>query len=143
MNDIFIRVCKNGHQIPEYNNFCQKCGSPVLNRCNNCGTRIKPIRSDLFLAPDYCDYCGQPFPWVEAALQAAAELLAEDENITAEECNRLIAVLPDAMCETPKSKLAAARIRKALSVLGSFTADALRQILLDHACDLVKQQLGL
>ncbi len=143
MNDNFIRICKNGHQIPERSNFCQRCGSPVLDECDNCGTKIKPVRNNPFLIPGYCDYCGYPFPWIEAALQAAAELLAEDENITAEECNRLIAVLPDALCETPRTNLAVARIKKVLAILGSFTSDALRQILVDHACDLVKQQLGL
>ena len=92
--------------------------------------------------PAYCRGCGKPYPWTERAIQATIELLAEDDNITADECNRLIEVLPDTISETPRTQLAIVRIKKALKYLGEFAADGIRQFIIDFGCELVKKQLG-
>lgn len=55
----------------------------------------------------------------------------------------LIDLLPDAMAETPRTNLAAARIKKAMSTAGSFLADGLRQFAIDFGCELLKKQLEL
>ena len=144
-------ICQNGHIVEILSrrctsDYCTKCGSPVTNTCAYCGEVIHGQRIDYcppYRVPAYCHSCGKPYPWTQAAIQATLELLAEDENLTAEECNRLVEVLPDALVETPRSQLAAARIGKALRNAGKFTVDALRQFVLDFACELVKKQLGL
>lgn len=144
-------ICENGHVVSSFrdqcsNKYCKLCGAAVIAHCPSCGTVIQGDErgsSGGYRAPGYCHACGQPYPWVERSMQAVAELLAEDEMITPDECNRLIEVLPDTLVETPRTQLAAARARKALKHLGSITADALRQFLIDCACDLVKKQIGL
>lgn len=51
--------------------------------------------------------------------------------------------LPDIISETPKTQIAVVRFKKALAKVGSFTADGLRQFVIDFGCELAKQQLGL
>lgn len=139
-------ICENGDIIESSSTYCdmkycEKCSAPVISACPQCGTPIRGHEegvSGYYHIPSYCRECGSPYPWTEKAIQSAACLLAEDENITAEECNRLIEILPDAMTETPRTNLAAVRIRKALKILGTFAADGLRQFVLDYGCDLLK-----
>ncbi len=144
-------ICTNGHVISAssidcYDKYCSLCGAPVISACPDCLSTIKGHEygcSGHFLVPAYCQNCGSPYPWTSSAIRATAQLLAEDELLTADECNNLVDVLPDVITETPRSKLAAARIGKALKVAGRFTADALRQFILDFGCEIVKRQLGL
>ena len=76
-----MQVCLNGHVIndgyrkyPEFNkDFCNSCGEKTITNCPNpeCD---KPIPGDLQdtgvvaigfskSAPDFCEHCGEPFPW--------------------------------------------------------------------------------
>ena len=47
------------------------------------------------------------------------------------------------MVETPKTTLAATRIKKALLTAGHFTADALRQFVIDFGCELAIKSINL
>ena len=143
-------ICENGHTISTsadscYDKHCFKCGAQVITSCPNCRSRIHGHDrgvSGYYEVPAYCRGCGKPYPWTERAIQATIELLAEDDNITADECNRLIEVLPDTISETPRTQLAIVRIKKALKYLGEFAADGIRQFIIDFGCELVKKQLG-
>lgn len=73
-----MQVCLNGHVIndrffnsPEYNKeFCNRCGKQTVTNCPNprCD---KPIPGRLLgsvyvgrsSAPDFCQHCGEKFPW--------------------------------------------------------------------------------
>lgn len=144
-------ICENGHVVSSFedhcaNRYCKLCGAAVAAQCPSCNAVIQGNErgsSGSYHAPAYCHACGQPYPWIERTIRAVAELLAEDEAITPDECNRLIEVLPDTLAETPRTQLAVARIKKALKHLSSITSEALRQFLIDWACELVKKQLGL
>lgn len=76
-----MQVCLNGHVIndgyqkyPQYNKeYCNKCGEKTITNCQNCG---KPIPGDMqdtgvvavgfqMPAPDFCQHCGEKFPWFE------------------------------------------------------------------------------
>ncbi len=78
-----MQVCLNGHVInegfrenPQRNkDFCDRCGKKTITNCPNCD---KPIPGDLqdtgvvtigFLpsAPEFCEHCGEKFPWTHKA----------------------------------------------------------------------------
>ncbi len=151
MNFYPAYICKNGHAISTSAlscdvEYCTECSAPVISACPNCQNMIRGHVygvSGYYKVPSYCHKCGHAFPWTEKAIQSAIALLAEDENLTADECNRLIEVLPDTIAETPGTQLAAARFKKALRFLGDIAADGIRQFIIDFGCELMKKHLGL
>lgn len=52
----------------------------------------------------------------------------------------LIDVLPDVVSETPKTQLAASRMKRALA-LGGWLAEGLREFLVAFGCELVKAKV--
>lgn len=151
MNYYPAHICDNGHPVSTSaptcdDRYCSICGAAVISSCPDCHTMIRGHRygaSGYYIIPAYCTACGKPFPWTDKAIQSAIALLAEDENITEDECNRLIEVLPDAISETPKTQLAAVRFKKALKYVGTFTAEGIRQFLIEFGCELMKNRLDL
>ncbi len=155
----YAKVCLNGHTLIEptpvtSDQYCEKCGAKVISACPSCGTVIKRweyddddfciyIRPSSFDKPFYCRVCGKPYPWTESALEAVALVIQEDEELSALEQERLQESLPDIITETPKTNLAAVRIKKALLKAGAFTADALRQFTIDFGCELAVRAIGL
>lgn len=69
-------------------------------------------------------------------------MIREDNELSEIERKNLEESLPDIISETPKTKLASIRIKKALLTAGEFTADALRQFVIDFGCELAKKSLG-
>ena len=75
------QVCLNGHWITDrfYNSphqredHCSHCGAETITECQNCGEEIqgKDLDSGVavigfgHLIPDYCNDCGEPFPWTQ------------------------------------------------------------------------------
>ena len=149
-------ICLNGHEINSClddpkceEKFCQKCGAQVITECPNCK---KPIRGHLddidsplrnYQIPKYCLYCGKPFPWTESALKAANELITEDDNLSDIDKGKLSECLPDIIAETPRTQLAATRIKKSIKVAGQFTAEAIRQFVIDFGCELALKATGI
>ena len=91
-----MQVCLNGHVIndsfrkyPKGNkDFCDKCGEKTITNCPNSECN-KPIPGDLQdtgvvtigfskPAPDFCESCGEPFPW--KGKKEAEQLEAEAEK---------------------------------------------------------------
>lgn len=74
-----MQVCLAGHQItgsydkyPDTRKeFCDKCGEKTITRCPDCETPIPgTFHQEGALGPsppvpDYCENCGQPYPWTE------------------------------------------------------------------------------
>ena len=149
------QICENGHCISalfdehssEGQAFCERCGARTIIECPSCHTKIRGYEEIglpyHYTVPSYCYKCGAPFPWTQSAIESAAELIREDEQLAPENQTALVASLPDIITETPKSQLAAVRLKKALAAAGKFTADGLRQFAIDFGCELVKKQLGL
>lgn len=151
------QICMNGHCItasadayPQHQqNFCDQCGAQTTMVCLECH---RPIRGEyyepglLFFdyhVPAYCVYCGRPFPWTKSAMESVAALIMEDENMQDEAKDALVSSLPDVIAETPRTNLALVRVKKALSTVGKFTAEGVRQFIIDFGCELVKKQLGM
>ena len=153
----FAAVCKGGHCIDAWlhspeteERYCPSCGAEVITRCLGCQTPIRgkydnPSVLDLtpFHVPQYCSACGKPYPWTEAAIEAAATMLEEESELDEIQKKNLISSLPDIVSETPKTKLAVVRLKKALLSVGAFTAEGLRQFAIDFGCELAKQQMGM
>lgn len=151
-------ICKNGHlnncyaeqQDVRFYKFCTLCGAENISVCQECQTPIRG-RVDSFIidtepytyVPAYCHECGKPYPWTATALSAAAEIIEEDDSLTPDEMQKLISVLPDIISETPKSNIAAIRIKKAFLKISKFTAEALKTFIIDFGCAFIKNQLGL
>ena len=151
------QICLNGHCITDSvdmcpqlsQKFCQKCGAATITACPSCQASI---RGDYdipgvitigykYKVPSYCYSCGKPYPWTQAAIDATKALIEEEQDLTKLQQSQLVEILPDIITETPKTKLAAARFKKALLAVGKFTAEGLRQFVIYFGCELVKREL--
>ena len=148
-------ICKNGHVVSKYDanvqKFCSICGAEIISSCSYCSTPIRGLlKTDMCIVgsrpyncPDYCFNCSKPYPWTESALQNAALLIQEEDELSEQLKCSLIDSLPDIVSETPATNLAVVRMKKCLASAGKFTADAIRQFAIDFGCELVKKSLGL
>lgn len=153
------QVCLNGHMItssiernPEQKqDYCSKCGAKTITNCPNCAA---PLRGELYdddcviigYTPSvdaYCPKCGTPFPWTSSAIENAALLIQEEEELSNQLKASTIESLPAIVTETPATNVAVVRIKKCLASAGKFTAEGLRQFVIDFGCELAKKSLGL
>lgn len=153
-NYLVGQVCLNGHPITDNaasdlsQDYCSICGAKTITSCQYCG---KPIHGKYqsgilmigfsYIPDAYCYGCGKPYPWTEAAINNAALLIQEESELGESEKTALTASLPDILSETPGTNLAVVRMKKALAAAGKFTADALRQFVIDFGCELAKKSL--
>ena len=151
------QICLNGHCItdalesfPESSeSFCSKCGTQTITNCPTCNTAIRGAYQELgfaswakYTVPAYCYNCGKPFPWTRTALETMSEMIQEDSEIDPELQKSLTDALPDLVSETPKTNLAIIRLKRGLLAVGKFTAEGLRQFVIDFGCELVKRQMN-
>ena len=139
------QVCRNGHAIndragrsPQHNQpFCDKCGAPTLTACESCQT---PIRGDYisdvvfgggfaYVPPAYCLNCGQPYPWMGAALDAARDLADELDGLSAEERESLKGTLDDLVRDSARTPVASLRFKKLVAKTGKEGAGMLKDVL--------------
>ena len=113
--------------------------------CSNCNTAIKganldnPLGGHGFRPPNYCPNCGRPFPWTNARLAVAAELAADQTNLTEAERTQLIESIDILVKETPAVPLATARFKRLMEKIGREGASAFRDILVDILSEAVKK----
>lgn len=147
-------ICGNGHCRSSFahtctDKFCEQCGAAIISKCPHCGNTIQGRYDGAFgypakyIVPSYCKDCGKPYPWTSSAIQAAIDILAEDESLSTDAYEKIVEILPDVVTETPKSQLAVIRLKNALKSIGKFAAEGLRQFIIDFGCEVVKQQMGL
>lgn len=147
------QVCLDGHLIsgavddsPEYSkNFCDKCGAATISKCQNCDVDIQGYASAIsasyyqnFKPPAFCYNCGKPFPWTEASLQAARDLV-EESGFSEEDQKTLEENIDDLVKESPRTVLAATRFKKIVSQMGKGTLRAFRTILIDIVSETAKK----
>lgn len=147
-------ICEKGHVIESLSDscadkYCTVCGARVISKCPNCGAILRGKSRDAYgyleayTAPAYCKDCGKPYPWTKIAIEATVLMLKEETGLADDERQKLIDVLPDVIAETPRTPLAATRIRKAISSAGRFVAEGIRQFVIDCGCEFLKKQLDL
>lgn len=154
MSNFYAKICLNGHVLIESHpltkdEFCEICGSKLISKCPNCNSAIKEwnyggmavIGKPKYERPMYCRTCGKSYPWTEAALEATILMIQEDNELSELERQNLASSLPDVISETPKTNLAMVRVKKALLSAGKFTADAIRQFVIDFGCEMAKTTL--
>lgn len=147
-------ICENGHVISTESRecskkFCSACGKPVVSTCESCGSKIpgRPVHEyewgAPYIVPSYCEKCGKPYPWVTAALASTILAIRESKEFSQVEIQQIESILPDVICETPKTQLAAVRIKNAIEKGKDFAANILKQFVIDFGCDLILQLLGI
>lgn len=154
------QICLNGHLITDsadayselQEKFCSKCGSKTIMACQHCNSKI---RGDYYVEgvwgvsdydiPAYCHNCGKPYPWTQAAIESAALLINEDENLNSDEKQQFRETLPDLIVQspTPRTQVAVVRFKKFISKTASYTADGIKDIFVDVASETIKKSLGL
>ena len=151
-----MQVCRNGHLItdrasssPQHREkYCHECGAETIAACPSCQT---PIRGHYHVpgviavgwtkpVPSYCHECGKPYPWTEARLQAARELIDLADAPEAEK-EALKADLPALTAETPRTQVAVARMSRFLRKAGNEVGAGLRSVLVEIATEAVKKVL--
>lgn len=156
-------ICENGHIInqefderPEDNNdFCSKCGARAISKCTSCNTSIKGYYHGEIIdalipepsrpmddIPAYCHNCGKPYPWTEKRIRAINELL-EMSGLDADEIKDFNVNLADIITDTPRTKVAALKIKKVGAKLGKEIWEVAKPILAAIGSAAAKQVLGL
>ena len=131
--------------------YCKKCGAKTITACPNCNA---PIRGEYevdglimlgseYKVPSFCCECGSPYPWTKSALDTAEQLIKEDDKLTDDIKDKVIETLPDIISETPKTQLAISRLKRALKSAGKFTADGMRQFVIDFGSELAVKLIGI
>jgi len=152
------QVCLSGHpvnsnadQYVELNSrFCGRCGAASITKCAACNA---PIRGEYevrgvvavgfgWTPEGYCYNCGQPYPWTRDGIDAAAELIDEAPDISAEVKKKLKDSLPDLTKDTARSQVAVSRFKRFLAKGGSAVADGIQKIVISIATEAVKKGLG-
>lgn len=144
----------NGHvindesqQFPEQNRkFCHKCGKPTITACPKCGFDIRggyiggaAVIGFSFPAPAFCENCGSPYPWTKQALDAAREIADQMPNLTDAEKAEVKSDLDDLVVDSPRTKLAASRVKRLLAKAGGELPGMFREVVVSIASDAAKK----
>lgn len=157
------QICHNGHIITStyrsnsasHRDYCSKCGAPTITACPDCNTIIPgdyegdwencELGEVMTNVPAYCHGCGKPYPWTKSALESAALMINDDENLNPSEKQQFCESLPDLLVEspTPKTKLAVSRFKKFMAKSAEYTVNGIRDIFVDVASETIKKSLEL
>lgn len=151
-------ICMNGHMVndnyneyPQHNTaYCEKCGAATINSCPNCKAQIRgsyEVSGAVFVrgtttTPAYCHNCGKPYPWTEEKLKAIKEAI-ELSGISMQEKEEFNKNLPDIMSETPRTKIAALKIKTIGAKVSKEIWSVARDIIVDIASETAKKIIGL
>ena len=157
------QICLSGHvsneairTFPEDNRkFCDRCGEPTMTACQGCHADIRgplvyangtmlaanPHTTDPWRVPLFCENCGNPYPWTERRLQAAKELIDQEQTLAADEKDALEADINAITRDLPRTRAAAIRIKGFLAKTSGAVGSALRDIVVDVASEAAKQIL--
>ena len=148
------QVCPNGHVAngysttsPAFNkNFCETCGQETITACLECQ---HPIRGGYlggalgftYEPPAYCLNCGAAFPWTQAKLQAAHELV-QQFGLSDEDRALLEKSIDDLVEDTPATIVAVERVKKIMVKAGEQAMPLLSQALKTAVSEATKELLG-
>jgi len=151
------QICTNGHVInnraesqPEHNTpHCDKCGAKTITECPKCKTKIRGyyhVPNVISLcgpdpAPAFCPECGEGYPWTEARLSAARELVRESDKLSENEKGVLSRSLDDLIRETPNTPVAALRFKQLVAKSGPLVMEGFKKILTDVIAESAKKMI--
>lgn len=149
------QICLNGHMITDsadvnrelQSPHCSDCGAKTIMNCPECN---QGIRGDYFVegvymlgtsisVPAYCHQCGNSYPWTEAKLKAAEDLVDELDELTPEEREQLKGTFADLTKNGPQTEVAGIRFKKILAKVGNEAASLMRKLVVDIASETAKK----
>lgn len=87
----------------------------------------------------YCYNCGKPYPWTTKQLEAASELVQEDEQLSDEDKATLTKSIPELMADNPNTTLAATRFRRIVGKAGPVFKTAMYKFIVDVSSETAKK----
>lgn len=150
-----MQVCLNGHkitdaaeQMPEQQEaYCSTCGAKTIMSCAVCNAKIPGINWDsggVFSGatppPDYCLACGSAYPWQQACIANAIEVLEETISDQAD-LEIAKAALPELIAGSPKTEVAVLRMKRVLAKAGKPAYDIGIKVISDLVSETVKKTL--
>jgi hypothetical protein len=151
------QIYQNGHVIttdadtaPELRaDFCRQCGSKTTTKCPDCSASIRGhyhvdgviSLGRNYAVPAFCHACGKPYPWTAAKLDAARELADELDELTPDEREKLKGTLDDLVRDTPRTQVAGTRFKRIMSKVGTSSASAMRDIIVDVLSETAKKMI--
>ena len=151
-----MQVCLNGHKISEYaatmpqfsKPHCPTCGERTITTCPQCQVTIQGhynspgiLSGSEKSVPNNCHSCGTAYPWRQAAIASAIEVLQIDlEGKDAVDVAQLVTAIA---IETPRTQVAALKLKLLLPKVGKATYDVAIKVISDVASETAKKTLGL
>jgi hypothetical protein len=153
-----MQVCLNGHTTTEYaasqpefrKPFCPECGAATITACPECngsiqGTYHVPgvfiLSGSVSRAPNNCPQCGSAYPWRQAAIANAIEVLQMD--LEGQDATDVAELVKAVSVDTPRTEVAALKLKRLLPKLGKATYDVAIKVITDVAAETAKKTLGL
>lgn len=134
------KICLNGDMITDSietsiddSEFCIKCGAKIISECPNCHASIHGfcdidgiLTFETTQIPAYCHACGAPYPWTEARLKAAENIINMLDELSDVQKKKLVDFIPDITAETPRSQYAALVYAKSLECIQGLTIECFK-----------------
>ena len=89
------------------------------------GVQKVKITSEVQI-PAFCYKCGKPYPWTEATLKTAENIINMLDELTEAQKKQLVDFIPDIIVETPQSRYAALVYAKLLDGLKGLALDCFK-----------------
>ncbi|ESU31844.1 hypothetical protein G3A_14315 [Bacillus sp. 17376] len=137
------QICLNGHitndSVNRYpvdsKNYCDTCGSKTIKECQSCKVAIQGAMYSEYSyealenPPSYCIHCGDAFPWINLALEAAEELANIIDELGEHDKKILTDSLAELVKDTPRREVAVIKVKSILKGLDSHFSDGFKNIL--------------
>jgi hypothetical protein len=149
-----MQVCLNGHAItastvrhPEsMKPFCPDCGAPTITACPECNAPIQGAPHDQLITQEppvrnNCPQCGTAYPWRQSSIATAIEVV--QMGLQGQEAADAAELVKDIAIETPRTQIAALKLKRLLPKLGKATYDVAIRVISDVASETAKKTLGL
>lgn len=119
--------------------FCPDCGARTIVACSHCQhpIQVSGVRHS------FCGECGAPYPWTETALVAAKEYADELDMLSADEKATLKKSFDDLTADTPRTPVAATRLKKIVAQAGPVAGKVLSKIIVNFATEAAMKLTGL
>lgn len=148
-----MQVCLNGHVITIFAGrqpasmkpFCRDCGAPTITACPECKAPIHDrdagSLSTELRVDNNCPQCGTAYPWRQSAIATAIEVVQMD--LEGHDAASVAELVNDIAIETPRTAIAALKLKRLLPKLGKATYDVAIKVISDVASETAKKTFGL
>ena len=149
-----MQVCLNGHQITDsaellphhMKPFCPDWGERTIIACPECSAPIQGHLKGVLSVHqsqvrNNCHQCGTAYPWRQHALAAAIEIL--EMELEGQDATSAAALVPAIATDTPRTEIAAMKLRKLLGTMSKPAYDVAIKVVGDVASEAAKKILGL